>query len=325
MPCGVNWGCSVEASATRYIGRFAPSPTGPLHLGSLVAAVGSYLDARAHQGIWRLRMEDVDSPRCIPGAADQILHALESFEFSWDGPVVVQSQRLAAYQDALSGLQSQQWVYPCFCSRKKILSYGVRTSVDGSRVYPGVCRLHRGHDGATPPERSPAWRLQVPDEIHCFEDRFLGPQTQNLARDVGDFVLFRADGLFAYQLAVVVDDGWQGITDVVRGSDLLVSTARQIWLQRCLGLPTPRYGHLPLVCNAAGEKLSKQTRAPALLLKTASEKIRQLIQAMGFLGLPVSPVLQDASLAELWRWGVDHWARKQKIIVPDNHVHNQTG
>lgn len=284
-----------------YQGRFAPSPTGPLHFGSLVAAVGSYLDAHAHGGTWRVRMEDVDTPRCVPGAADDILRTLENFGFEWDGPVWVQSQRLAVYQSVLDELVQRGMAYPCACSRKDIADAGAALASDGGRVYPGLCR-HGMRTLAS--GRQPAWRLRVPDQPVSFEDRLLGVQQQDLARAVGDFVLLRADGLFAYQLAVVVDDAEQGITDVVRGADLLDSTPRQIWLQQCLGVPTPRYAHLPLVKNAAGEKLSKQTLAPALDQDCAADL---LVQALDFLGQQPPADLAGNGLGAVWQWALAHW------------------
>jgi glutamyl-Q tRNA(Asp) synthetase len=231
-----------------YRGRFAPSPTGPLHFGSLVAALGSYLDAKAHGGEWLVRIEDLDTPRNVPGAADDILRTLERFGLEWDGPVLYQSSRLEAYEAVLEDLRRRHLVFPCGCSRKDV----------GDR-YPGTCR--HGIRGRLD---TPSWRFHVSDEIIRFDDRRLGPQQQNVQEYVGDFVLRRADGLFAYQLAVVVDDAFQGVTDVVRGEDLLDSTARQILLQRALDLPQPRYLHLPVVLNEAGQKLSKQTGAAAL-------------------------------------------------------------
>ena len=284
-----------------YRGRFAPSPTGPLHFGSLVAAVGSYLDARTQGGEWWVRMEDVDTPRCVPGAADDILRTLESFGFEWDGSVWVQSQRLGVYQAALDDLVRRGMAYPCACSRKDILDAGAAVASDGGRVYPGMCRAGMRPLAAG---REAAWRLRVPDQPVCFTDRLLGEHTQDLAKDVGDFVLLRADGLFAYQLAVVVDDAEQGMTDVVRGADLLDSTARQIWLQQCLRVPTPRYAHLPLVKNAAGEKLSKQTLAPALDKDHAAN---QLVQALVFLGQDAPAGLASNGLTTVWQWAQDHW------------------
>jgi glutamyl-Q tRNA(Asp) synthetase len=267
-----------------------------LHFGSLVAALGSYLDARSQNGQWLVRMEDLDIPRCVPGAANDILRTLEIFGFEWDGPVVVQSQRLDAYRAALEELKRRGVVYPCSCSRKEIADSGAGAAIDGGRVYPGTCR--QGHK-FLPLGRLPAWRLRVTDGPIIFVDRWLGEQQQNLAEAVGDFVLLRADGLFAYQLAVVVDDAWQGVSDVVRGADLLVSTARQIWLQQCLGLPTPTYVHLPLVLDAAGEKLSKQTLAPALNHKNPAP---QLVDALRFLGQAVPDGLAASGLATVWEW-----------------------
>jgi glutamyl-Q tRNA(Asp) synthetase len=231
-----------------YRGRFAPSPTGPLHLGSLVAALGSYLDAKAHGGEWLVRMEDIDTPRTVPGAADDILRTLERFGLEWDGPVLYQSTRIGTYEAAFEDLRKRDLIFPCGCFRKDVVNR-----------YPGTCR--HGIRGRLD---TPSWRFRVSGEIVHFEDRRLGPQSQNVQEYVGDFVLKRADGLFAYQLAVVVDDAYQGITDVVRGEDLLDSTARQILLQRALGFPQPRYLHLPLVLNETGQKLSKQNGATAL-------------------------------------------------------------
>jgi glutamyl-Q tRNA(Asp) synthetase len=296
----------IGSNNFNYIGRFAPSPTGPLHFGSLVAAVGSYLDARSQGGRWLVRMEDVDTPRCVPGAADDILRTLEWFGFEWDGPVLVQSQRLGAYRAALDDLCRRGLAYPCSCSRKEIADSGAGTAIDGGRVYPGFCReglRHTvRHEGAS---RQLAWRLKVDAVPIVFTDRLQGVQSQSLGQAVGDFVLRRADGLFAYQLAVVVDDAWQGVTDVVRGADLLASTARQIWLQQGLDLPTPRYAHLPLVVNSLGEKLSKQTLAPALLPARAAE---QLVEALRFLGQAVPNDLAESGLAAVWDWALAHFS-----------------
>ena len=222
-----------------------------------MAAVGSYLDARMHGGRWLVRIEDVDSPRVVPDAADAILRTLEGFGFEWDGEVWRQSRRGEAYRDALAYLQTAGHVYPCGCSRSEIAAVASQKSIDGGFLYPGTCR-----SGLAAGRTACAWRLRVPDREWRFSDRVQGEVRQNLARDTGDFVLLRADGLFAYQLAVVVDDAAQGINAVVRGADLIDSVARQIWLQQCLGFPAPSYAHLPVVVNAAGEKLSKQTRAP---------------------------------------------------------------
>lgn len=284
----------------RYRGRFAPSPTGPLHFGSLVAAVGSYLDARSNGGEWLVRMEDVDTPRNVPGAADDILKTLDAFGFEWDGAVLWQSRRLAAYDEALEKLEAAGLVYGCACSRKEIADSASRPAVDGGLAYPGTCR-----NGLPPGRAARAWRLRVGDEQTSFIDRLQGLQAQNLERDVGDFVLRRADGLYAYQLAVAVDDEFQGISDVVRGADLIASTPRQIWLQRCLGYATPRYAHLPVATNAAGEKLSKQTRAPALRIDQAGES---LVAALTFLGQTTPDELAQAGTQEIWKWAFRHWS-----------------
>ena len=270
-----------------YAGRFAPSPTGLLHAGSLVAALASWLDASAHGGQWLVRIEDVDTPRCVPGADQIILQQLAACGLTSDGPVLWQSQRGEHYAAALQSLVNQGWAYPCGCSRKEIES-AQAVARHSAAVYPGTCR--EGLNGK--PAR--AWRLNVlavqaalglPAITH-WRDRRLGAQQQNVGQDVGDFVLRRADGLWAYQLAVVVDDAAQGITDVVRGQDLADNTARQIVLQRALGLPTPQYLHTPLVLGADGEKLSKQNGALALDL---SDPLAALGQAAQVLGLPAQP------------------------------------
>ncbi|ACC71259.1 tRNA glutamyl-Q(34) synthetase GluQRS [Paraburkholderia phymatum] len=265
---------------TRYRGRFAPSPTGPLHVGSLVSALASWLDARANRGTWLVRIEDIDGPRTVPGAAQHILDTLTRFGMTADEPPVWQSQRAALYQQAFERLQATGLVYPCGCTRKEIADSLVRTHARHTTLaYPGTCR--NGLNGK--PAR--AWRLRVPDgdaAIVTFDDRWQGRQVQNLATEVGDFVLRRADDQWAYQLAVVVDDADQGITHIVRGADLLDSTARQIYLQRCLGVATPSYLHVPVVTNADGEKLSKQTGAAAL---DASEPLVTLNRAARHLGL----------------------------------------
>mgnify|MGYP006384230445 FL=1 len=291
---------AVPENTARYRGRFAPSPTGPLHFGSLVAAVGSYLDARSNGGEWLVRMEDVDTPRNVPGAADGILKTLEAFGFEWDGAVLWQSRRFDAYAAALERLKAAGVAYGCACSRKEIADSAPRPAVDGGLAYPGTCRA-----GLPPGRAVRAWRLRVRDEETAFIDRLQGRQVQNLERDVGDFVLLRADGLYAYQLAVAVDDEFQGISDVVRGADLIASTPRQIWLQRCLGYATPHYAHLPVVTNAAGEKLSKQTQAPALPIDQAAEA---LVAALNFLGQATPEGLAHAGLREIWRWSLQHWS-----------------
>jgi len=268
----------VTAPAARraYTGRFAPSPTGPLHFGSLVAAVGSWLDARAHGGRWLVRIEDVDEPRAVPGAADDILRTLEAFALTWDGPVVRQTDRKALYAAALARLRDLGTTYRCRCSRREIADSGLR-GPEGA-IYPGTCRglrLSAAEPGAD--------RLRVPAGTVAFHDRLRGRVEHDVAAEIGDFVLRRRDGLFAYQLAVVVDDADQGITDVVRGADLLWSTPRQVLLQHLLGVPTPRYLHLPVATNAHGEKLSKQTLAPAVEPARAGPWIAD---ALAFLGQP---------------------------------------
>jgi glutamyl-Q tRNA(Asp) synthetase len=272
-----------------YIGRFAPSPTGPLHAGSLVAALASWLDARAHGGQWLVRIEDVDTPRCVSGADQRILEQLASCGLVSDAPVMWQSQRGDAYQTALDHLIAKGWVYPCGCSRKEIeeaqASMGHTRERHTAAVYPGTCR--QGLHG----KAARAWRLNVQRVIDdlklpaplTWQDRLLGTQHQDVAQEVGDFVLHRADGLWAYQLAVVVDDAAQGITHIVRGADLTDNTARQILLQRALDLPTPSYMHTPLVLGENGEKLSKQNGAKALDL---SDPLPALNAAAHALGLP---------------------------------------
>ncbi|KWR78600.1 tRNA glutamyl-Q(34) synthetase GluQRS [Cupriavidus sp. IDO] len=245
-----------------YRGRFAPSPTGPLHMGSLVTALASWLDARAHGGQWLVRIEDIDYPRCVRDADEDILRTLERLGMTPDEPSVWQSRRESLYADALRRLEAVGQIYPCGCSRKEIADSLVHVRERHQTLgYPGTCR--HGLNGKLPR----AWRVRVPDgpaATICFDDRWQGRQCQNLETELGDFVLRRADGLWAYQLAVVVDDGLQGITHIVRGADLLDSTPRQIHLQRLLGIPSPAYLHVPVVVNADGEKLSKQSGAQAI-------------------------------------------------------------
>jgi glutamyl-Q tRNA(Asp) synthetase len=253
----------------RYRGRFAPSPTGPLHFGSLVAAVASWLDARAANGEWMVRIEDVDTPRTVPGAAEDILRTLAAFGLDWDGEVGWQSRRTHLYDDALARLHACGAAYRCKCSRREIADSGL--AGPAGPVYPGTCRHLSLREGAT------AERFDVSHTRIAFHDRVQGAIEQDLEREVGDFVIKRRDGLHAYQLAVVVDDAEQGITDVVRGADLLWSTPRQIALQRRLGYPTPRYLHVPIATNERGEKLSKQTLAPAVGAAQASQTLRSVL------------------------------------------------
>lgn len=280
-----------------YVGRFAPSPTGPLHFGSLVAAVGGYLDARAQGGRWLLRMEDLDEPRCSQIHADEILRLLEACGFEWDGAVVYQSRRKEAYQAALEWLVDAGHAYPCACSRSEIADSSI-IGIEGP-VYPGTCR--DGLQGRAPR----AWRVRVDARPVCFEDRLQGEYCQNLEADIGDFVVRRADGFFAYQLAVVVDDHVQGVTHVVRGADLLASTPRQIHLQRLLGYATPSYLHLPVAVNEAGQKLSKQTLAAPLEASTAGSA---LLAALRFLGQRPDETLAGAKGTEILAWAAKNWS-----------------
>jgi glutamyl-Q tRNA(Asp) synthetase len=280
-------------ASTKRVGRFAPSPTGPLHFGSLVAALGSYLDARSSGASWIVRMEDLDLPRVQPDAAGEILATLERCGLDWDGPVLCQSERTGLYRAAFDRLVQAGAVYPCGCTRKEIADSGL--ALDGARIYPGTCRegIARGRAGR-------AFRVRTGHTPIEFVDRLQGPISQRVEREVGDFVLLRADGLFAYQLAVVVDDAEQRVTDVVRGADLLDSTARQIHLQRLLGFTTPTYLHLPVAVNQNGEKLSKQTGAPAV--GPAS-----LGPALAFLGHAPPRELASAPPRDLLDWGLGQW------------------
>lgn len=284
-------------SVSGYVGRFAPSPSGPLHFGSLVAALGSCLDARAQGGRWLLRMEDVDEPRCSRQAADDILRTLDACGFEWDGPVLVQSARKERYREVLERLKCENLVYPCACTRRELADSAL--APDGAAIYPGTCRA-----GLPPGRTARAWRLRIDGSPVCFDDQVQGRICQDLAREVGDFVLLRADGYFAYQLAVVVDDADQGITHIVRGADLLDSTPRQIFLQRRLGLPLPRYAHLPVAVNAAGEKLSKQTLAAPV---DGRDPVPSLIAAMRFLGQDVPPGSRRITTADFWAWAKTAW------------------
>jgi glutamyl-Q tRNA(Asp) synthetase len=257
-----------------YVGRFAPSPTGPLHFGSLVAALASWLDARAAAGRWLVRIEDLDQRREAAGAADDILRTLERLGLYWDGPVVFQSRRTELYRQALDGLRDR--TFWCGCTRREIADSSPGAAADGAQIYPGTCRA-----GLPAGKQPRALRVRTSSDRIFFRDRVQGDQSQDVASQVGDFVLYRADGIFAYQLAVVVDDAEQAISDVVRGADLLDSTARQIHLQRLLGHAKPRYLHVPMAVNAAGEKLSKQSGAKPI---DRSPKEVLLHQALRFLG-----------------------------------------
>jgi len=281
-----------------YVGRFAPSPSGPLHAGSLATALASWLDARAQRGRWLLRIEDVDTPRTVAGAADVIMGQLQALGLVWDGEIVWQSQRNEAYQAAFDALAARGLIYGCGCTRREIADSALRgqtaPGADGERPYPGTCR-----HGLPAGREARAWRLRVPEGLERFEDRWLGTQEQDVAQAVGDFALRRADGLWAYQLAVVVDDAAQGVTDVVRGADLLSSTARQRVLGRLLGLPPLRYLHVPLILDpASGLKLSKQNGAPAIDTSAPLPALQAAWAALGFTPLPAADVasfLQDAT------------------------------
>ncbi|WP_328703591.1 tRNA glutamyl-Q(34) synthetase GluQRS [Schauerella aestuarii] len=323
-----------------YVGRFAPSPSGPLHAGSLVAAMASFLDARAHAGRWLLRIEDVDLPRTVPGADAVIQRQLHNLHMHWDGPVMRQSQRDARYEAVMAKLAERGLIYGCGCTRREIAEAAARRSatpkVNGSgtvagsgngnvngnatsngkvnvnapaapnttdsteRPYTGTCS-----HGLAPGRAARAWRVRVPPGVDRYNDRWLGPQSQDVAHEVGDFVIKRADGLWAYQFAVVVDDADQGVTDIVRGADLLTSTSRQRALQRLLDVPNPRMMHVPLIVDAAtGFKLSKQNNAPALEVSAPVATLNAAWQALGFASLPA----RDA--ADFWVRAVPIWSAR---------------
>ena len=293
-----------------YVGRFAPSPTGPLHFGSLLAAVASYLDARCHTGRWLLRIEDIDPPRAEPGADTEIIRGLEAYGFEWDGDVYYQSDRIDAHRSIVRQLLANGSAYRCGCSRQDLADcprgpLGI--------IYPGRCRA-----GSEAPET--AIRLRTDSRPVDFTDRLQGPQRQHLESDSGDFVILRRDGRIAYQLAVVADDHDQGITEVVRGIDLIESTPRQIFLQHLLGYPTPAYAHIPVAENPAGRKLGKSTGARAIPL----DEVRPiLVAALGALGQAPPVDLADARLDAVWDWAIRHWsidrlAGRKAVAVPAN-------
>lgn len=272
-----------------YIGRFAPTPTGPLHFGSLVAALASYLDAKAHQGTWRLRIEDLDPPREDPSASSRIPEQLLQHGLQWDGDIEFQSQHSARYETALSQLANNGFTFACQCSRKQLLhSHG----------------LHQDNCSITDSHQPCAIRLRVPAQLFGFSDRVFGHYQQNLMQDVGDQILKRKDGLYAYQLAVVVDDYLSGITHIVRGADLLDNTPRQLFLMKCLGYPQPEYLHVPLALNDAGQKLSKQNQATAI---EAQDAKTNLLAALTFLQQDISPEMQAADITELLAMAVSQW------------------
>ncbi|MDO8926054.1 MAG: tRNA glutamyl-Q(34) synthetase GluQRS [Sideroxyarcus sp.] len=297
-----------------YRGRFAPSPTGPLHFGSLIAAVGSYLDAKHHHGTWLVRMEDLDTPRCVPGAAENILRTLELFGLHSDEPVIYQSHRTAAYEEALHQLQNSGAAYPCCCTRKEIADSALH-GIEGF-VYPGTCRNGMAHQRVTP-----AWRVRTdldPSPVE-FNDVLQDRISQNLVNEIGDFVVKRADGLFAYQLAVVADDAFQNITHIVRGADLLASTPRQLYLQQLLALPVPHYMHLPIAVNQAGEKLSKQTLAAPV---DASQPVTTLLRVLGFLRQEPPAELTGSDTRTVLDWAIRNWQPQRvagSLMLPANN------
>lgn len=287
---------------TPMVGRFAPSPTGHLHRGSLVAAMASWLDVRAHRGRWLVRIEDLDGPREAPGAADDIIATLAAFGFRWDGDIVRQSARHALYQRAFEQMQTQGQVYPCACTRREVAEAGLapaHSQGSPAPVYPGTCR-----HGLPTGRVARAWRVRVPERTMSFQDRAMGLVTQNLAREVGDFIVKRADGLWAYQLAVVVDDAEQGVTDVVRGADLLDSTPRQRWLQQALRHAMPRTLHVPLVLDSLGDKLAKQNGAQPL---DRERPLPALHEAAQHLGLAIE---HASSLEQFWQRATLSWAAR---------------
>lgn len=292
----------ADASATAEVGRFAPSPTGPLHLGSLLTAVASYLHARACGGRWLLRMEDLDTPRCVPGAADAILAMLDRHALHWD-ELIYQHRRIDAYRAALEQLRQNGHTFACTCSRTQIQ--------DGS-VYPGTCRYR-----TVPPNVPHSIRLAVPDETIEVLDEIQGPYSQHLRTDVGDFVIFRRDQIFAYQLAVVVDDAAQRITQVVRGADLLDNTPRQLLLFRLLGAKAPRYAHVPVLTDRTGQKLSKQTRATAVNAATPSDNLRLIL---ALLGHDPPNDLRRSESTQLLQWATAQWDLSR---IPRRATHSE--
>lgn len=277
--------------AKPYVGRFAPTPSGHLHFGSLLAALASYLDARHHSGRWLVRIEDLDQPRNVPGATDHILSTLEAYGLEWDGDILHQSQNLERYNQILNALIDRDQAYYCDCSRKLVAEHG--------GIYPGYCRSRH-----LPAARTHAIRVRVPDEPIGIHDRLQGEFSQQLATEVGDFVVRRRDGIVAYQLAVVVDDIDQGISDVVRGADLLESTPRQLWLYRLLNAQPPRYLHIPLIMRTEGEKLSKRLASAPI---TAGNTSATLFRALTALAQQPPPALRNAPVGEQLAWGTAHW------------------
>ena len=290
----------MRKSSSEYRGRFAPSPSGSLHFGSLIAAVASYLDAKAHQGKWLLRIEDIDQARVQAGAIQSILQTLESYGFAWDEEILYQSQRFEHYQKALDYLIQQQQSYPCSCT-KKIIQQTAKLGKYGW-IYAGTCRQSL----ANPQAKQYAYRLKCNDLVITFEDKLKGKQSQNVLSEVGDFVLKRSDGVFAYQLAVVLDDAYQNISHIVRGEDLLDNTARQIYLQQLLKLPTPEYLHFPIAKDKTGRKLSKSNHAPEIKI---TDKLENIHKALQFLGQQPPKITDFEHMDDLWKWAITHWNR----------------
>ncbi len=280
----------MPSDNTKYVGRFAPSPTGPLHFGSIIAALASYLDARHNGGKWLLRMDDLDTPRVKTGADNKILYTLEALGMHWDGDILYQSQRHNAYREAEYFLESRDLLFPCYCSRRLV----------GGLPYPGTCRKAKLNT-----DRQHALRLKTESELCVLYDLIQPDYSQNLHEETGDFIIKRADGIYAYHLAVALDDAYQNITHVVRGADLMESTPRQIYLQKILGLPTPIYAHLPLAVSQSGQKISKQSGAEDVLLKNQPASI--LLSCLEFLGQGTETGLLQASVAEVIHWGTANW------------------
>jgi len=275
-----------------YTGRFAPSPTGPVHLGTLIAAVGSYLQAKKHNGKWLIRIEDIDTTRKVVGADKDILNTLEVFGFQWDTEILYQSKQTHHYEQALTQLIDQSTVFPCLCTRKQL----AKTNLS---IYPGTCR-----ERLLPEPEEHALRVTSKDTVISFTDIVMGAQSRNIQTKCGDFIIKRRDGLFAYQLAVVVDDALQGITEIVRGSDLLDSTPRQIYLQQLLGFTTPKYCHLPLAVDAEGKKISKSEGAEKV---DRNNKEKSLYRVLMFLGQMPPVDLSDSSVDDIWKWAIFNW------------------
>lgn len=295
----------MPASDNSYTGRFAPTPSGYLHFGSLLAALASFLDARQHKGRWLLRIEDLDTPRNLPGADSHILHTLEAFGLYWDGPVTWQSQRLTSYNAILDDWLQRGLAYYCDCSRQMLKSF--------AGVYPGTCRARQ-----LAPAADHAIRVRVDDRLITVHDRLQAAINARLNDDPGDFVLRRRDGIIAYQLAVVADDVAQGVTDIVRGADLLDSTPRQLWLYQLLGAPAPRYLHIPLLMRAAGDKLSKRLGSAPI---TAEQAPATLYQALLTLRQGPDPALASAPVGEQLAWAIQHWQPARLPASRQFHEH----